>query len=243
MKYFNKITKFLFALTCTLIISCGGGGDDGPTTPTPPTPPDAVTPPGISTLIFPDDDEECTEGEILNDTQSSVTFEWNASTNTDSYEINLTNLNTDATARIISSTNSTPITLLRGIPYEWFVISKASGTVETAQSVTWRFYNAGEGVSNYAPFPATAVAPARGLSVTSTGSIALEWSGSDVDNDITEYEVFFGINTLPATSIGITTETSISAEVIAGTTYYWRVITKDSGNNTSSSEIFEFKTN
>ena len=242
MKYFNKIHKFLFILMGTALLSCGGsgGGDDGPTTP---KPPETVTPPGVSTLIFPEDNKECTEGEILNDTQSNVTFQWNASTNTSSYEINLINLNSNATARIISNTNSAPITLMRGTPYEWFVISKGTGTTETAQSLTWRFYNAGEGVTNYAPFPATAVAPARGSSVASTGNLNLEWSGSDVDDDITEYEVFFGTDSPPTTSIGVTEETSLSTQVITATTYYWRVVTKDSGNTTSSSEIFEFKTN
>jgi hypothetical protein len=71
----------------------------------------------------------------------------------------------------------------------------------------------------------------------------LEWTGSDVDDDIIEYEVFFGTISPPETSIGVTSDSTISTQVVASKTYYWRVVTKDSSNNTSSSEIFEFKTN
>ena len=240
MKYLNIINKFLFVLSCILIASCGGGGGDDPVTPEPPEV--VITPPGASTLLFPDNNKECTEGEVLSEVQSSVNFQWNASTNTNSYEINVINLTTNSTARIISNTNSAPITLSRGTPYEWFVISKATGVVETAQSPTWRFYNAGQGIANYAPFPAVAIAPVRGSSISNTTNVTLEWSGSDVDDDITEYEVFFGTENPPTTSIGVTAETTSSAQIIAATTYYWSVVTKDSGNNTSTSEIFEFKT-
>lgn len=241
MKYFTIKTNFLPLLACTILLSCGGGsGSDEPDIP---DTPETVTPPGISTLIFPDNNEECTEGEILNDTQSTVIFQWNASTNTSSYEINLTNLNTNSLARIISNTNSAPITLLRGTPYEWFVISKGTGTTEIAQSASWRFYNAGEGILNYAPFPAVALTPQRGSSLSSSGNLTLEWSGSDVDDDIMEYEIFFDTVSPPATSIGVTVESNITTQVVAATTYYWRVVTKDSSNNTSSSEVFEFKTN
>ncbi len=241
MKYFNIKTN-LSILACSLLLACGGGGD-GDDEPDIPDMPVAVTPPGVSTLIFPDNNEECTEGEVLNDTQSSVLFQWNTSTNTSSYEVNLTNLNTNSLARIISNTNSAPITLMRGTPYEWFVISKGTGTTETAQSSVWRFYNAGEGVLNYAPFPAIAVVPQRGSSLSSSGNLTLEWTGSDVDDNIIEYEVFFGTISPPETSIGVTSDSTISTQVVGSTTYYWRVVTKDSSNNTSSSEIFEFKTN
>lgn len=220
-------------------VSCGGGGDDSP----PPEPPMEMVPdPKATTLVFPENNTECNEGEIVNDLTSRVIFRWNASDDTDSYEVNLINLNTNQAVIVNSATEQSQISIRRGTPYEWFVISKATGTTVTASSATFKFYNQGPGVQNYAPFPAEVVAPARGADLTDTeGVVTLMWTGSDVDEDITGYEILFGTNEIPSESIGTTAENSFDTNVTAGNTYYWRVISEDSANNTSQSEIFEFK--
>lgn len=227
-----------------LLVCCSsssGGGDDD----TPPPPPPPVGTPAAATLIFPEDDTECNTGVVVNDTQSDVTFEWNASENTDSYEIRVTNLNTGNFFRSTVTTNSATLSIARGTPYEWFVTSQASGTTETANSATWRFYNEGPGVENYAPFPAEAIQPTRGINLdASTTSITLEWESSDVDEDISSYEVFFGLDENPTNSLGSTTDAILEdVSVSSGNTYYWTVLTIDSQNNSSISEIFEFKVN
>lgn len=232
-----KLGNILLFLSTAILISCGGGGsggDDGP------DPEPMATPPSAASLVFPDDDEECNEGVIVSDTQSTVTFQWNASENTDTYEVNLRNLNTNNTTRTNATTNEAPITISRGTPYEWFVVSKANGVAATASSPTWRFYNQGLGIENYAPFPAEVVSPARGITLENAGDITLEWTASDVDSDIVSYEILFGTDTTPVTSIGTTAELSMNVTIDAGQVYYWRVLTTDSQNNTSQSEIFEF---
>ncbi len=237
--YTKKI--FLLILLISFLTACSSSSSGGGTDDTPPPP---VASPTASTLIFPEDDTECNTGVIVNDTQSNVTFEWNASENTDTYEISLTNLNTSNFSRATVSTNEITLLIDRGTPYEWFIISKANGTNDTATSQTWRFYNEGPGVENYAPFPAEAINPARGANIATTTSITLEWDASDVDDDITSYEVLFGIEATPSNSLGTTSEKSITnVTVSANTTYYWQVITTDSNRNTSNSEIFEFKVN
>lgn len=225
----------LLSATTLLLASCGGS-DPAPE----PPPPVVVTPPSAAALIFPDDNTECNEGTILNDNQSSVTFRWTDAENADTYELNLRNLDNNNTARTNASINSAEITLLRGTPYEWYVVSRANGTNETATSPSWKFYNQGPGVENYAPFPAEVVSPARGATVPA-GSITLEWTGSDVDNDLANFELFLGTDAAALTSIGITTENTIDASITAGTVYYWRVLSRDSLGNTSQSEIFEFR--
>lgn len=232
-----KISIILFSI---LLYSCGGG-DNGPSDPEPM--PDPVAVPSSATLVFPDNNTECNEGTVISETQSNVTFEWNASQNTDSYEVNLKNLDTGISARINSNTNSAAITLVRGTPYEWFVVSKANGTNQTASSSTWKFYNQGPGIENYAPFPAEAVSPARGSSVAASGTLDLEWSASDVDDDIADFDIYFGTDPLPATLIATTAETSQEATIASGEVYFWRVISRDSQGNTSQSEIFEFRVN
>ena len=79
--------------------------------------------------------------------------------------MNLKNLNTGITLKTVSSANNAEIVVLRGIPYEWFVVSKATGTATTASSASWKFYNEGPGVVNYAPFPADAINPSRGSQI------------------------------------------------------------------------------
>ncbi|MCK0157921.1 hypothetical protein MWU65_12060 [Cellulophaga sp. F20128] len=228
----------LIGISAFLLTSCGGGGDDtSGETPTP-TP---VTSPKATTLVFPNNNSECTEGTVISTSESTVEFRWNTSENTDTYEVNLKNLATGGVQRKTVTTTNESFTIERGTPFEWFVISKGNGTSETASSSIWKFYNQGSGVTNYAPFPADVLSPLRGSTIANATTVSLRWTGSDVDNDITEYEVFFGTSKTTLTSIGQTTETSIEATISSGVIYYWKVITIDSKNNTSSSETFEFK--
>ncbi len=233
-----KVAYITGIITLSVMISCGGGGDDSP----PPTPPDPVADPKATTLVFPENNTECNEGVVVDDTRSRVTFRWNQADDTDNYEVNVRNLNTNNTSTSRVPGTEVEIQIDRGTPYEWYVVSTAMGTNVTAESAKFKFYNQGPGITNYAPFPAEAVSPARGATVSSTsGMITLEWTGSDIDDDITEYEVFFGTDPNPAASIGTATETTFDATVMADTTYYWRVVSTDSQGNTSQSEIFEFK--
>ncbi len=192
-------------------------------------------------LVFPDNNLECTAGTVVNDTQSSILFQWQNAANATSYEVKLTNLNTSTSTTMSTNTNEVSITIDRNTPFEWYVVSISSGTTETAESETWRFYNQGEGVLNYAPFPAMVESPTRGQTITSAGSVNLEWQGNDVDNDLVEFEVLFGNTSNPTTSVATTAQSSTVVSISAGQTYYWRVISKDSAGNTSLSEIFNFK--
>ncbi len=216
----------------------GNGGDDD-------TP--SIPDPSAATLVFPEDNTECNTG-IVNpndETLSTVTFEWNAANNADSYTVTVTNLNTNNAMFANSSSTEADITIERGTPYSWFVTSRAQGTSSTAESATFRFYNEGPGIENYAPFPAEAVQPGRGENFESgTSSVDLEWSGADIDGDIEEYEVFFGTAPDPTDSLGVVSGTSLDdVAVMDGTIYYWQVITRDSFGNSSSSEIFSFRIN
>jgi hypothetical protein len=101
-------------LVFSLLLSCGGDSGDGDVNATPE--PEPVPAPSATTLIFPDNNAECNEGEILSDTRSRVLFQWNASQNTDSYQVNLRNLNNNSVALTTSNTNEAAITLLRGVP-------------------------------------------------------------------------------------------------------------------------------
>lgn len=233
--HYLTLLSFFFLTACSKSSDDSGGEIPDPN-------PDPIAAPSPSTLVFPADNTECNEGIVLSDMESKVTFKWNASQNTDSYSVNLTNLSTGASTSIDSNSNEADITILRGTPYEWSVTSQANGTTESASSTTWRFYNQGPGIESYAPFPADAISPTRGATIAATGSITLEWNGSDVDDDIVEYEVFFGTDSTADTSIGATTNTNFpNVPISSGSIYYWKVITTDSEDHTSTSDIFEFR--
>ncbi len=235
----RKLLKYIIngLIYLPFVISCSGNGDS------PVTPPVSIASPGIATLIFPNENSECNEGTNATNTESDVPFDWNDSANTDSYQVYLKNLDNQITTNYSSTTSQLTVTILRGTPYSWYVISKNSGT-KIAQSVTWKFYNAGEAVSSYAPFPAELVSPEMGTSLSaSTNSVILQWLGSDVDNDIVNYDVLFGTTNPPINIQGTTSTTNFSVTVVSGGIYYWRIITTDNQANNSKSEVFQFRIN
>lgn len=214
-----------------LVVGCGGKHHPQP-----------VLPPGAATLISPAQNQVCTSGTIISDSQTSVTFMWGASDHTDNYELNIKNLLTGTTTTEVSSGTQQTVTLSRATPYSWYVVSKSTGTTETAQSDTWKFYTAGAGVVSYAPFPSELDSPTFGQVVTATnGMINLVWKGSAVGNDIAGYDIYFGPSTPPPIlDSGIINMFLDNVKVKSGTTYYWRVVTKDSVGNTSNSGVWQF---
>ncbi|WP_248722059.1 hypothetical protein [Seonamhaeicola sp. ML3] len=237
MKKLNTylLGSFIFSI---LLFNCssGGGGNEMPD---PDPDPITIDPPGAASLVFPEQNSECTTGSNLTSTESTITFNWNDASNATSYQLFVKNLNTLSTLNYTSNISEKQVTILRGTPYSWYVVSKNSGTT-TAQSSTWKFYNAGEATTSYAPFPAELVAPALSETLKNTTSTMLQWKGSDVDNDIKEYDVFFGMSNPPTTKVSTTTANSYMVNVNSGNTYFWQIITHDENNNNSESQIFKF---
>ncbi len=200
-----------------------------------------VSSPEGAVLLFPEQDSECNEGIIVNDTESTVTFRWEVSKNTDTYQIVIESIHDKTISFVESDRNMAEITIDRAKAFQWHVISKSEVSEETAQSEIWKFYNAGEGISNHVPFPADAIYPESETEVTASNSkITLQWSASDVDNDIVNYEIFIDTQNDPRESLGIISDTSIEVEVDSGTIYYWKVWTNDENGNRSRSTVFNF---
>jgi hypothetical protein len=139
------------------------------------------------------------------------------------------------------------VTLDKGVPYSWYITSKSTASTTTTKSDTWKFYLAGTGVVNYAPFPADLKTPASGSTVTrdGDGKVAFTWDGSDPDTgDTLTYTLYVdttdGKQTPPAAQTDLTAKTA-SVALEAATTYYWRVKTSD-GTNSSYSIVYSFKT-
>ena len=129
-----------------------------------------------------------------------------------------------------------------GLIYE--IVSKRSGTSETATSSSWKFYLSGEGLSNYPPYPAELISPTSGKSFApSTNSVELSWEGSHPEGELITYTLFFdnldGLQEPLTDNKNITSKSKI-VDVDSGNTYYWRVKTTDTNLNSSYSQIFSF---
>lgn len=192
-------------------------------------------------LSLPADNSECISGTDASATESTVTFEWAPVDNTETYFVYIKNL-TNQSLLQYNAGNATTLNknLLKGTPYSWYVTSKkASG--ESVTSGTWKFYNAGVPVSNHPPFPADLVSPAMSSTVTDA-TVMLKWDGGDIDNDIVNHKIYMDNNANPTTLIAtITAESTGDLPVISGGTYYWKVVTTDSGGNATTSPVYQFK--
>jgi hypothetical protein len=204
--------------------------------------PKPLVPPAKATLVFPKQNELCTNGRVVNPTESVVLFDWDDSQNIESFELTIKNLLTGVA--IIKSTTETQqeVTILRNTPYSWYITSKSSRIAVTAQSDVWKFYNSGPGEVSNAPFSADITAPSMGQSVKPNGLITLSWTGSDVDGDIIGYDVYFGTTNSPALLKANITDSFLAEIAIeSNKTYFWKIITRDSKGNTSVSAVYQFK--
>ena len=227
------------------MISCGGSdGDDNNGVGDPPPP----SPPGNVTLTAPANGKVCETGTSTSATKSNVDFSWQASTNTSTYDLQVTNLNTTAVVNKTGLTTiSTTVELDKGQPYIWKVTSKNTSSTQTGASSSWKFYLAGEGIKNYAPFPADLKSPSSGMTISrsSDGKVTFTWEGSDPDQDdelkYTLYVDKTDGKQSPSTELTNISSKTADVSLDGSSTYYWRVKTSD-GSNSSFSIIYSFKT-
>lgn len=233
IKLKRPLNIFILSLALMLIQACGGKKQGSPTP--------ALT---KATLSFPAQNSLCNSGSVISDTQAALVLTWSAAANADSYDVIVKNLLTGTSTTQSSATNQLSVTLLRNTPYSWYVVSKSTRYSGTSQSDTWKFYMSGPGSISYSPFPATLVSPAFAKTVTGATKINLVWTGNDVDNDLANYDVYFGTAPSPPLLRSNITDLFLNNVAIsAGTTYYWRVLTRDTKGNVSYSDIYQFKVN
>ena len=204
--------------------------------------------PSAPNLISPANEETCLDGISINDSQSNVEFRWSSAANTISYELVVTNLLTQSSQIFPSTSNQTTVALSKSEPYNWSVKSFGEVGSVPSQSIQWKFYLAGDAIVNYAPFPAELISPQSGANISPdiNNLVTLIWNASDVDGDLSEFEIYLDENdasTLNSTLEYQTEEESIEVEVKNNTTYYWKIIAIDNNKNQSSSGVYAFRTN
>ena len=190
-------------------------------------------------LIFPENTSEVTDGMIISDTESELVFEWHNEGigNENLYFLELKNLSNNEIIVYESDTVNISIILQRDVAYSWVV----TGSLDN-NSETWTFVNLGPWGTSEPPLAATAISPVSGASISQTSTtVNLIWKSEDPDNDIVSYDLFFGEAKDPQLYGTDVTETRFNdIPVEAGKTYYWKIVTKDSIGNESTSEVFTF---
>ncbi|MBU2899933.1 DUF5018 domain-containing protein [Maribacter dokdonensis] len=228
MKHAKYIVWFVL-----IVVACSKNDDK-------PEPENKVDPIAVQ-LEFPLKNSECTAGVDQSNDKTLVEFRW-AVTENDSYELVLENLYTNQVTRTSTSNHSVEIVLDKNTPYEWHIISSLVASQEKVESERWKFYAAGEGVSNYAPFPADLLSPDEDLIFdTGTQQLKLEWQSSDIDDVSVTYDVLVG-NENPPTEVVASdlTQSSFDISVSAGNAMFWRIATKDGNGNISYSKVRGF---
>ncbi|WP_297797860.1 hypothetical protein [uncultured Eudoraea sp.] len=205
---------------------------------------DSPKPPEAALLIFPQQNSLCTTGVTITPSTSRVEFAWQTANNTENYELRVTNLNSGITQTANTQFTTAELTIDKGTPYSWSVITSNTKVPETSSSTVWQFFNAGSQIT-HTPFPAQIVGPLSGTSVVRdiNQEITLEWLGADVDDDIVGYEIFVDTVSPPLVLAAspAATVSSIKINTNSDTVYFWKVITRDNEGNSSDSGIYSFR--
>jgi len=215
------------------ILGCKDTTDDGPN-----INPNLDPPTGVF-LVFPHEDSLCNEGTDLTPTESTVFFEWMPNGNAENYTLTVENLDSENVSQYETEDFIFSVTIQRAVAFRWFVTYNYQDEIK--ESATWNFYNAGPGVQTYTPFPAEIISPSMAQNIAATNLVILEWSGSDVDNDIADYDVYFGTDNTPGINTSSISENQLTVAVTPGNIYYWNVVTNDNEGNTSESGVHQFR--
>ena len=177
-------------------------------------------------------------------TQGVINFGWEEAQNTDSYEVFVRNSITQTEQKKSAELTSTTFTLDRGAPYSWWVVSSSDASAVDTKSKVWSFYLEGIQEETFLPFSAQLNNPQDEQEVMlSSGEINLQWTGSDLDNDIAYYQVYIGTDAAQMSLVQDNQITSsYSALLDVGQTYFWQIVTIDQRGNKSQSAIQSFTT-
>ncbi|MDO6471431.1 hypothetical protein [Maribacter sp. 1_MG-2023] len=217
------IKLFLMGL---LVASCDGKDDNNN------NPPEETEKElGAFNLEFPENNLICTEGEDNGNDGVSIEFQWSASTNATSYELEITNQETNSTDTRTVTTTSLAVGLPKGTQFSWTVTAILGA--KTLASDSWNFYSVGTSTENFAPFPAEI-----SVSDNGDGTVNVSWVGEDLDDDLVSYDVYIGTSGNLELILENTTNENTNYNITAGQQYIVEIVSKDSNDNTSTSRTY-----
>lgn len=204
---------------------------------------DPIPDPEQTVLILPEDNTSCLYVSQSSST-ASVDFSWQEAQFTDEYIIVVKNITTEEETTSRTLNTSIRLTLTRGVPYQWKVITVSDlSSVETS-SRSFSFYLEGQQQRNYLPFPARLLSPQLDEVVSlSNGQYNFSWQGEDLDNDLSYYTLLIGTSADVLNEIATDiTASSINVALNSGEVYFWQVISYDQNGNSTKSLTTRFET-
>ncbi len=214
------------AIQCTSEDQFGFAVDDFKVVSIPP----ATTAPGCTTLSTP--------ANSATGISITPTLTWAAATNADSYDVYL-DTNTDPTTLVgnAPSTSYTVTTsLVPNTKYYWKVVPKNS--VGSASGCTVYSFT-----TLTAPNCATVTAPANGATNVAYQSLPITWTAPSGTSAASSYEVYLDKNTNPTTLVNtVTTTTYTATNLDPSSTYYLKVIAKNTAGSATGCTVYSFTT-
>ena len=214
------------AIQCTSEDQFGFAVDDFKVVTTPP----ATTAPGCTTLSTP--------ANSATGISITPTLTWAAATNADSYDVYL-DTNTDPSTLVgnAPSTSYTVTTsLVPNTKYYWKVVPKNS--VGSASGCTVYSFT-----TLTAPNCATVTAPANGATNVAYQSLPITWTAPSGTSAASSYEVYLDKNTNPTTLVNtVTTTTYTATNLDPSSTYYLKVIAKNTAGSATGCTVYSFTT-
>ncbi|GAA4276692.1 fibronectin type III domain-containing protein [Aquimarina mytili] len=227
----KKVYLYIAILCTVFLVSCEA--DD-----------DVIIPifnqsPEAPKLVFPSNNLTCAS--------TDLEFAWNTATDPDgdtvSYVIEIAaepSFNTILFTSVTSAANKV-FDLEKGITYYWRVKASDDKGNDGDYSTVQSFFTEPEASINRLPGIPELISPGSGNRVTGS-SITLDWDANDADGDSLTYDVYFGISDSPSLLEENSTTSQIEVSVSTGITYYWRVVVKDSNQNATMGQIWNFRT-
>ena len=204
---------------------------------------DPIPDPEQTVLILPEDNTSCLYVSQSSST-ASVDFSWQQALHTDEYKLVVKNLTTNEELTSITENTGLRLTLTRGTPYQWKVITTSElSNVETSSS-NFSFYLEAQQQGNYLPFPARLLSPQLDERITLTnGEYIFSWQGDDLDDDLSHYTLLIGASADSLNEIATDIiASSYSAALNNGEVYFWQIISYDQIGNSTKSLINRFET-
>jgi len=184
----------------------------------------APTVPGLASYTSPSNG-------VIDQNVCGISLTWNAPTTNGcntatSYDVYF---GTSATPPLVTNTTATSYStpfLTASTTYYWKIVPK-NATGSAVGALTWSFTTS---ATNPLPGLATYNAPANGATNQNCCGVALNWTEPAVSgcNAATSYDVYFGTSATPPLVTNITGTTYNTGALSTSTTYYWKIVPRNS---------------
>jgi len=142
------------------------------------------------------------------------------------------------------TTNTLPKSnLSEGTTYYWKIVAEDEYGANTTGPV-WNFTTGYEPPPNDPPYAPSKPSPPDGAT-RQAASLTLSWSGGDPNgNETVNYHVYLDLYSPPMNYVGLFSDTSIYITgLYHGTTYYWQIVSQDTGGKMTEGDVWSFTTN